>query len=80
MSTKYHKIHNLKVSEDLFLFVNDELLKSTDISSDKFWLGFDKAVHELSPINKKLIKKRDDLQKRILLIAKSKRDVKTSKE
>ena len=65
MPTKYQKIHNLKVSEDLFSFVNDELLKSTDISSDKFWLGFDKAVHELSPINKKLIKKRDDFQKKI---------------
>ena len=65
MPTKYQKIHNLKVSEELLSFVNDELLKSADISSDKFWLGFDKAVHELSPINKKLVKTRDDLQKKI---------------
>ena len=65
MPTKYQKIHNLKVSEELLSFVNDELLKSADISSDRFWLGFDKAVHELSPINKKLVKTRDDLQKKI---------------
>ena len=38
-------------------FVNDELLKQTQISPDKFWHGFDEAVHELAPLNKKLIDK-----------------------
>ena len=32
---------------------------------EKFWLGFDKAVHELAPKNKELIKIREDLQKKI---------------
>jgi malate synthase len=34
-------------------------------SSEKFWVGFDKAVHELAPKNKKLIQIREDLQKKI---------------
>jgi malate synthase len=55
----------LKVSEELLSFVNDELLKDTDISPEKFWLGFDKAVHELAPKNKELIKIRENLQKKI---------------
>ena len=65
MQTKYVKVNNLKISEELLIFVNNELLKDTDIPSEKFWLGFDKCVHELAPINRDLIKTRDDLQKKI---------------
>ncbi len=65
MPTKYQKVNNLKVSDDLLSFVNNELLDDTMISPEKFWLGFDKIVHELSPKNKKLIEIRDDLQKKI---------------
>ena len=65
MTTKYHSVNRLKVSEELFLFVNNELLKDTDISPDKFWQGFDEVVHELAPKNKKLIEIREDLQKKI---------------
>ncbi|MBD1166695.1 malate synthase G, partial [Pelagibacterales bacterium SAG-MED07] len=62
---KYVKISNLKISENLVSFVNDELLKDTEISSEKFWKNFDEAVHELAPINKELLKKREALQKKI---------------
>ena len=65
MTTKYINIHNLKVSDQLMNFVNNELLKDLDIPVEKFWLDFNKAVHELTPINKELIKKREDLQKKI---------------
>ena len=65
MPEKYIKINNLKVSEVLFNFVNNELLKDTEISSKEFWSKFDKVVHELTPKNKELIKIRDDLQKKI---------------
>ena len=64
MTTKYINIHNLKVSDQLLNFVNNELLKDLDIPVEKFWLDFNKAVHELTPINKELIKKREDLQKK----------------
>ena len=56
MKEQYTKIHNLSVSNKLLNFVNKELLKDTNISSEKFWEGFDKVVHELAPKNKKPIK------------------------
>ena len=65
MSKNYQSINNLKVSKKLLSFVNDELLNETNISPEEFWLGFDKAVHELTPKNRDLIKVRDNLQKKI---------------
>ena len=65
MTSKYHSVNNLKVSEELLHFVNNELLDGTDISPEKFWINFDKAVHELAPKNKKLIDFRETLQKKI---------------
>ena len=65
MEIKYKVVNNLKISQNLLEFVNNELLKDTNITPEKFWAGFDKTVHELAPINKKLILKRDDLQKKI---------------
>ena len=58
MSSNYQSVNNLKVSEKLLSFVNQELLVGTNISQEKFWSGFDKAIHELTPKNKELIKVR----------------------
>jgi malate synthase len=65
MKEQYTKIHNLSVSNKLLNFVNEELLKDTNISSEKFWEGFDRVVHELAPKNKDLLVMREDLQKKI---------------
>jgi malate synthase len=65
MKKQYTKIHNLSVSNELLNFVNKELLEGTNISSKKFWEGFDRVVHELAPKNKELIQIREDLQKQI---------------
>ncbi len=65
MSKNYQSVNNLKVSKKLLSFVNDELLSETNISPEEFWLGFDKAVHKLTPKNRDLIKVRDNLQKKI---------------
>ena len=65
LASKYHSVNNLKVSEELLLFVNNELFNGTDISPEKFWKDFDKAVHELAPKNKELIDFRETLQKKI---------------
>jgi len=62
---KFIKIYDLSVSKLLFDFVNNEVLRGTSISSKRFWSGFNKAVHELAPINKKLIQKRHKLQRSI---------------
>ena len=47
MQEKYIKINNLQVSEKLSNFVNDELLKNTNISSENFWLGLEKTRDDL---------------------------------
>jgi malate synthase len=65
MQDKYININTLKVSENLSNFVDNELLKDTGISSDKFWLGFEKTINELEPRNRELIEFREILQKKI---------------
>jgi malate synthase len=65
MQEKYININKLKVSESLSRFVKDELLKDTNISSDDFWLGFEKTIEELEPKNRQLINFRETLQKKI---------------
>ena len=57
--------NGLKISSILFDFINKEVIPGTDIQTDKFWIGFEKTVHELAPINKKLIEKRETVQKEI---------------
>jgi len=56
---------NLKVNYDLLEFLNDELLPGTNIDPIKFWSGFDKAAHELTAVNKKLLFIRGEMQKKI---------------
>ena len=65
MKEKYQKIKNLSVSENLANFINNELLPGTKINKERFWKDFNKCVHELAPINRKLLQKRERLQKAI---------------
>ncbi|MDC1112589.1 malate synthase G [Candidatus Pelagibacter sp.] len=65
MSINYQSVNSLKISKELLLFINNELLKDIDISPEKFWLGFEKAINELAPKNKELIEIRENLQKKI---------------
>ena len=58
-------VENIKISSTLLNFINTEAIPETNIKIPDFWRAFDKAVHELAPINKKLIKKRTDIQKKI---------------
>ena len=62
---EYIKIQNFSVSKILFDFINNELLKGTHIKKNKFWDGFSKAVAELAPKNKKILEKREKIQKSI---------------
>ena len=57
--------NGLKINSKLFNFINNEVIPGTNIKSDEFWSNFEKAVHELAPLNKKLIEKREDIQKKI---------------
>ncbi len=57
--------NQLKISSTLFDFINNEAIPGTNINSEEFWDNFSKVVHELAPINKKLIEKRETIQKEI---------------
>ena len=57
--------NGLKINTKLLNFVNKEVIPGTNIESEEFWTSFGKIVHELAPINKKLIQKREDIQKKI---------------
>ena len=57
--------NGLKVNSTLFDFINKEVIPKTGVKSDDFWNNFEKAVHELAPINKKLIERREIIQKKI---------------
>jgi malate synthase len=57
--------NGLKINTKLLDFVNNEIIPGTGIKSEEFWTSFAKIVHELAPINKKLIQKREDIQKKI---------------
>ena len=65
MSINYQNVYNLRVSKKLLNFVDNDLLKDTNISPKKFWSSFDKAAHTLSAKNRELIEIREKLQKKI---------------
>ncbi len=62
---RYIKFKKLSISENLYKFVNNELLPGTKISVSKFWDGFSKTVHSLAKRNKKLIEMREEFQIKI---------------
>ena len=57
--------NDLKINSKFFEFINKEVIPGTDINQDSFWKNFSSTVHELAPINKKLIEKRKIIQKKI---------------
>ena len=56
---------SLRVDKELYDFINDFALPGTDISSQDFWYGFEEIVNDLTPINRSLLAKRDELQIKI---------------
>ena len=62
MADNYIKTNNLSVSEKMFNFINYEVLPGTSIDMTFFWREFDKAIHELSIKNNKLLQERRRLQ------------------
>ena len=58
-------IGGLKVNEQLYDLVRNEIAPGTDIEPDEFWKALGKIVQELGPKNRELLDKRDKLQKQI---------------
>jgi len=57
--------NGLKVNSILVEFINNEVIPGTNVKCDDFWNKFSNIVHELAPINKTLIEKREKIQKLI---------------
>ncbi len=58
-------VGNLKISSELFDFINNEAIPETGIDKNTFWSEFEKAVEYLAPKNKSLLAKREEIQKKI---------------
>ncbi|MDB9861751.1 malate synthase G [Litorivicinus sp.] len=56
---------DLQVATELYKFINDEAIPGTGLDPQTFWSGVDMLIHELAPINCKLLAKRDSLQAKI---------------
>ncbi|TSE25920.1 Malate synthase G [Tepidimonas sediminis] len=62
MSTTRVTRGRLQVAENLFRFIEDQVLPGTGITSERFWSGFDAIVADLAPKNRALLAERDRLQ------------------
>ena len=47
--------NGLKINSTLLEFINNEVIPGTKVNADEFWTKFSKVVHDLAPLNKKLI-------------------------
>jgi len=56
---------NLKIDTLLYEFIINEVLQGLDLDKQIFWSNFSNIVDEFNPINKKLLKKRKDIQIKI---------------
>ena len=63
--TNYIQVGELQVASVLFDFVNKKAILATGVEQDAFWKGFSDLIHELAPVNKQLLQKRDELQDKI---------------
>jgi Malate synthase len=55
----------LQVATELYQFINDHALPGTGLDPNAFWSGVDTLIHDLAPINRDLLAKRDALQEKI---------------
>jgi len=55
----------LKVDEELYLLVRDEIAPGTGVHADRFWKSLGEIVRDLGPKNRALLEKRNELQKQI---------------
>jgi len=58
-------VAGLQIAQPLHALVRDEIAPGTGISSDKLWQGFAEILRDLTPRNRALLARRDELQARI---------------
>ena len=55
----------LAIAKELYDFIENEALPDSGLDSETYWKNFEQVVVDLSPKNKALLAKRDDLQAKI---------------
>ena len=65
MSSKSISVEKSKINEELYNFVNNEIIPGTGLDPNKFWKGFIDSANLLAIKNKALLAKRDSTQKKI---------------
>ncbi|MFB3163414.1 malate synthase G [Neobacillus sp. 179-J 1A1 HS] len=63
--SNYVNVGDLQVASQLYEFINAEALPGSQVDQDSFWAGFEKIIRDLTPRNKELLAKRDELQTKI---------------
>jgi malate synthase len=63
--SNYVNVGDLQVASQLYEFINAEALPGSQVDQDTFWAGFEKIIRDLTPRNKELLAKRDELQTKI---------------
>ena len=58
-------IHDLQVANELYEFINREVLPDVGVDQAHFWQGFSAIVTELAPKNAALLAERERLQKEL---------------
>ncbi len=61
----FELISGIEVDRRLRAFIEEEALPGTGIEPAAFWFGFSSLMRELTPENKRLLRRREDLQARI---------------
>lgn len=62
---QYVKVGNLQVAPVLYHFINSEALPGSGLNQERFWSDFESLINDLSPKNKALLNKRDEMQRLI---------------
>jgi malate synthase len=60
--SNYVKVGTLKVASELYHFINQKVLPGTGLEKVEFWSGVEGIFEGLTPINKQLLARRDELQ------------------
>lgn len=61
---EYVKVGNLQVAKLLYEFINDEVLPGSEVNSETFWKDFETLIADLTPRNKALLARRDEIQEK----------------
>ncbi|MEW5727934.1 MAG: malate synthase G, partial [Pseudomonadota bacterium] len=63
--TEWVQTGGIEVAKPLYDFIVDEALPGTGVAAEALWSGLDRLLHDLTPRNRALLARRDELQETI---------------